>query len=104
MFLIERYAKTPAKLFQKSRYIHDGKQAWVSQDVLVFENENSRLGQAESGRVQYGHVFFVPPLSADPVLPAQIECNGINHDVVEIKQYKCLAGKRMGYRLKVAGA
>lgn len=103
MFLIERFAKTPAKLMQKSPYIHDGKQAWISQDVKVFENKNSRLGLDESGRQIYGHVFFVPPLNADPVLPAMIEVNGVKHDVVEIKYYQCIRGKRMGYRLKVAG-
>ena len=104
MFLIERFAKTPAKLMQKSAYIHDGKQDWISQDVRVLENRNKRLGLDEAGQETFGHVFFVPPLTADPVLPAMIEVDGKRYDVVEIKYYHFINGDKTGYRLKVAGA
>jgi len=104
MFLIEKVAVTDAVLKQKSKYIHDGKQTWLSVPCKVFENRNARLGLDESGRVQYGHVFFVAPLETDPVTPAQIVLGVNTFDVVEIKYYHNLAGENCGYRMKVAGA
>ena len=104
MFLIEKIANTEATLKQKSRYIHDGKQAWVSVPCMVFENRNARLGMDETGRMTYGHVFFVAPLETDPSLPAQLEVGNRTFDVLDVKYYHDLSGENLGYRLKVAGS
>ena len=104
MFLIERYAKTPATLQRQAAEIVDGQQGWTSEPVAVFELQNARLGSNEVGQTVYGHAFLVPPLATDPVLPLRLIVEGRTYDVTFVKKYRNLAGERLGYRMTVAGA
>ena len=104
MFLIERIAKTEASLLQQSPNIHDGFQEWQATTCRVFEMKNHLLGRDETGRLVYAHVFLVAPLPNDPQLPARISVGGVEYDVTGIKYYQDHTGKRLGYRLAVAGA
>jgi hypothetical protein len=104
MFLIERIAKTDATLLQQSPYIHDGFQEWRGVACRVFEMKNHVLGRDETGRLVFAHVFLVAPLPVDPELPARINVGGKVYDVTSIKPHQDHTGKRLGYRLTVAGA
>ena len=101
MFLIEKIAKTSALLLQKSKIIHDGVQRWDASNILVFENRHKMIKDEETGRVSFGHVFFVAPMAKDPELPARIKIDGREYDVSDIKYYHDTRNTNLGYRMIV---
>jgi hypothetical protein len=103
MFLIERFAHTPATMHKQTGTVVDGLPVWNSEPVSVMEMQNATLGTDEAGQVVFGHVFLVPPLPVDPVLPLRLTVGGETYDVTHVKYYRNLAGKRLGYRFVVAG-
>lgn len=103
MFLIERFAHTPATLHRQTGAIVDGLPVWASEPVSVMEMQNTKLGADETGQVIYGHAFLVPPLAKAPALPLRLTVDGKTYDVTFVKYYRNLAGERLGYRMVVAG-
>lgn len=105
MFLIERVAKTPATLQRKTAAIVDGQQEWgPGESVKVFGMKNTRLGTDGAGQQIFGDVFYIPPLATDPALPLRLTVKGRVYDVTFVKYYQDHRGKRLDYRLTVAGA